>query len=791
MSRSLVWSICTSTLAIWAVDASPLAGQVAKVSPAVETSGLTVASIMRGSELVGTSPSRLRWSADGNYLYFVWKRPNEEREGLYRVRSRGGEPERVADAEAETIEPRLNLVYSDDRRSAAFADDGDLYLLDPKSGSERLLVSAPGRLGSVQIAPDGQAVYFVRDNNLFRVDSRSGAVAQLTDIRRGSEPREPRPPEGQALFLREQQRQLLEVFRADSIRRARNWPPPPDTAKVDTPKVFHFDREQRIAGYWVAPEGKRMAFTLGEQAKEARLAWVPDYVTEDGYTREAPRKRAFVGDEQGSGKLGVMDLITGEVTWVESGQEDREVNLQFRGWSPEGTRLLAVGLSDDAHDRWVFLVDAATGEATVLDHLYDDAWIGGPGWSSAGWMPDGDHIWFISEATGFAHLYTVAEGGGEATPLTTGPWEVLSAEISEDEDQWYLVTSEAGPHQRDFYKMNLDGRDRRLITGHASLQGSGRGGGPVAVSPGGRRLGVLYGWPNRPPELMLQENRPGARPSQVTQSTTKEFESYSWRLPETIYFPDREGGEVPARLYRPARPNGAAVIFVHGAGYLQNVHNWWSSYYREYMFHNLLVERGYTVLDIDYRGSAGYGRDWRTAIRKHMGGNDLTDQVDGARYLIEQHGIDPGRIGIYGGSYGGFITLMAMFTEPGVFAAGAALRPVTDWAYYNHWYTSRILGLPQDDPEAYQRSSPIYHAAGLEGALLICHGMIDQNVHFQDTVRLAQRLIELGKENWEVAFYPKEDHGFVHAWSWADEYRRIFELFEDNLNSPTGPRPTR
>lgn len=126
---------------------------------------------------------------------------------------------------------------------------------------------------------------------------------------------------------------------------------------------------------------------------------------------------------------------------------------------------------------------------------------------------------------------------------------------------------------------------------------------------------------------------------------------------------------VPARLYRPSdsERSGKAVIFVHGAGYLQNAHRWWSSYSREYMFHNYLVDNGYTVLDIDYRGSAGYGREWRTAIYRHMGGRDLEDHVDGARYLVGEHKIDPARIGIYGGSYGGFITLMAMFTKPGTF----------------------------------------------------------------------------------------------------------------------------
>ncbi|MCR9084296.1 MAG: prolyl oligopeptidase family serine peptidase, partial [Cyclobacteriaceae bacterium] len=244
-----------------------------------------------------------------------------------------------------------------------------------------------------------------------------------------------------------------------------------------------------------------------------------------------------------------------------------------------------------------------------------------------------------------------------------------------------------------------------------------------------------------------------------------------------------DGAMVPARIYEPnpEKKNGAAVIFVHGAGYLQNVHKWWSSYFREYMFHNLLADLGYTVLDIDYRASAGYGRDWRTGIYRHMGGKDLSDQVDGAKHLISDYGIDADRIGIYGGSYGGFITLMALFNHPDVFASGAALRSVTDWAHYNHGYTSNILNTPEEDPIAYRRSSPIYFAEGLEGHLLIAHGMVDVNVHFQDVVRLSQRLIELGKDNWEMAVYPVEDHGFVEPSSWTDEYKRILKLFNSTL----------
>jgi dipeptidyl aminopeptidase/acylaminoacyl peptidase len=206
------------------------------------------------------------------------------------------------------------------------------------------------------------------------------------------------------------------------------------------------------------------------------------------------------------------------------------------------------------------------------------------------------------------------------------------------------------------------------------------------------------------------------------------------------------------------------------------------------MFNHLLASRGYTVMDIDYRGSAGYGGAWRTGIYRHMGGKDLTDHVDAARWMVAREGVDPKRVGLYGGSYGGFITLMAMFTEPDVFRSGAALRSVTDWAHYNHGYTARILNEPQEDTLAYRRSSPIRFAEGLRGDLLMAHGMVDTNVHFQDIVRLTQRLIELEKTNWELAVYPVEDHAFTRPESWSDEYRRILELFERTLRAPSPAR---
>ncbi|MDQ3133951.1 MAG: S9 family peptidase [Acidobacteriota bacterium] len=465
--------------------------------------------------------------------------------------------------------------------------------------------------------------------------------------------------------------------------------------------------------------------------------------------------------------------------------KDRDVQLFQLQWSEDGRHAAMLARSADNKERWVLRLDPATGKTTVLAEMRDEAWVGGPGAFTLGWLPDNERVYFQSERDGFAHLYTVnINGGGAPVQLTSGQFEVSDVRLSQDKTKFYFTSSENSFFQRHLFSMPSAGGARTQLT---RLAGHNQ----TDISPDETMLAVVHSYSNKPPELYLHPNTPVQKAAartdvkQVTTSPALEFFTYNWLDPPIVNFKARDGATVYARLYKPAnfRRGSPAVVFVHGAGYLQNVHQWWSSYYREFMFHHLLMERGYAVIDLDYRGSAGYGRDWRTGIYRHMGGKDLTDHLDAAQYLVREHGVDAKRLGIYGGSYGGFITFMAMFTTPDVFAAGAALRPVADWAHYNHPYTSNILNLPQTDREAYRRSSPIYHAAGLKGALLICHGMVDANVHFQDTVRLVQRLIELRKENWELAVYPVEDHSFERDTSWADEYRRILKLFERNLRA--------
>jgi dipeptidyl aminopeptidase/acylaminoacyl peptidase len=770
---------------------------------------LTVDSIMRAQDLVGYEPNRVYWSQDSQRIYFRWKRAGEPRlkePDLYVVSRDGSGLRKLSEDEAKQA-PSLAGDLSKDKKMMVFADDGDIFIYDHSKNERRQITSTVDGESNPRFTKDQKHIVFTRQNNLYRIALDGGSLTQITDIRTGGGPPDS-PPKGTESqeFIKKEERDLIEAVR----ERAKNREEQEAKRKQrERRKPFSIPSGQSVSNLSLSPDGKYVVASVLQPASGSKNTIVPNYVTESAYTEDLPA-RSKVGDNQGKTRMTVINVETGESKWVDHGlkqpavqqqsqsspqsnqsnqsnqPKERDVSLFNLQWSEDGASAVTLARAADNKDRWVLLLDPATGKTRVLDHLHDDAWVGGPGAFTVGWLPDNKTVYFQSEraeSSGWAHLYTVSIDGGEPKQLTSGMFEVSDVRLSEDKTKFYFTSSEVCLCERHLYSMPVAGGQRTRIT---TMPGNNQ----ATVSPDGTMLAIVRSYSNKPPELYIAPNRPGVADSEIKQITTspiEEFFTNNWIDPPIITFKARDGADVHARLYKPAKwqRGGPAVLFVHGAGYMQNVHKWWSNYFREYMFHHLLMDRGYIVIDVDYRASAGYARDWRTGIYRHMGGKDLTDHVDAVKYLVNEHGVDPKRVGIYGGSYGGFITLMAMFTEPDVFAAGAALRPVTDWAHYNHGYTSNILNVPQADAEAYKRSSPIYHAQGLKGALLVCHGMVDVNVHFQDTVRLVQRLIELRKENWELAVYPVEDHGFERASSWADEYKRILKLFETNLRQPT------
>jgi dipeptidyl aminopeptidase/acylaminoacyl peptidase len=781
---------------------------------------LTVDNIMRGEALVGYPPRAMHWSQDGKRVYFEWKTADQARikeYDHYVVNADGAGLKKLTEDEVK-LAPPTGGDLSPDKRTTVYADEGDIYLYDHDTGERRQLTATVEIESNPHFMPDGKHIAYERQGNLFLLSLEDGALRQLTDIRREGATASPTSGAGGGRGGGGQGRggavRADGAQRADSTTRADGGETSQDALKREQKELFDPVREriqqrdeedarrkqrergrrkpytlaagQNATGLQLSGDGLYVSVTVREGG-EGRNAIISNFVTESGYAEELPG-RSLAGDVQGRSRMVVLNVETGEaktveftpppITAVGVKEKTRQVNWFNWQWSEDGKRAVVMARATDNKDLWLLDVDPATGETNVLAQTHDDAWIGGPGGFTLGFLPDNRHVYFVSERDGYAHLYTVSTDGGTPTQLTQGRFEVTQVRLSDDKRRFYFRSSELGPAERALYSMPIEGGPRTAITRLSAADTD-----DYAVSPDDKTLAVIRSSSNRPSELFLLPNRPGADAVQVTHSPTEEWLSYPWIAPPIVSIPTRDGMTLYARLYKPAkwRRGGPAVLFVHGAGYLQNVHNWWSYYYREYMFNHLLMEHGYLVLDADYRGSAGYGRDWRTGIYRHMGGKDLDDEVDAARWLATTYGVNPKHIGLYGGSYGGFLTLMAMFTAPDVFAAGAALRPVTDWAHYNHGYTTNILNEPQNDPEAYRQSSPIFFADGLKGALLICHGMVDDNVLFQDSVLLTERLIELRKENWDLAAYPVESHNFAQPTSWADEYKRILKLFETRL----------
>ncbi len=749
---------------------------------------------------MGTPPDNFFWSEKGDKLYFNWNPENEDKASLYFITIGNTEPEKVSKGEKDRLPGRYGR-YNKDHTKKLYTKAGDLYLLDIPTGNIRQITNTLNYESSPLFSFKEDKVIYTSEGNLYTWDLKSGEIIQLTDFVKGNKkPEKNEYKTDQGKWLHEQQLSLFQVLeerkeKREKAKEERAADQPPRPKKIYTGNA-------PASNIQLSPDENTLSWLVRHMVKDGKQTIVPDYVTESGYTKDI-HARTKVGTPYFSSvdlyiynkkEDTIIQVSTENIPgikeppkYLKEYNEDYIKDAKIRNvifsapvWSDNGENAVVNILSVDNKDRWIMLLNAEDGSLKLLDRQHDDAWIGGPGigwWGGTlGWLPDNKNVYFQSEESGYSHLYTVNIENGRKNALTRGNFEIYQPFISKDKKYWYFSSNQVHSGVRDFYKMTLKGGKPVRLT-----QMTGKN--DVYLSPDESMMAIRFSTANHPEELYLKKNDPDIKARQITHSLSEEFSVYPWRTPEFITFTALDGANVHARLYKPEKssPNGPAVIFVHGAGYLQNAHQWWSSYFREYMFHNFLVDNGYTVLDIDYRGSAGYGRDWRTAIYRHMGGKDLSDQVDGAKYLVDNQGVSAEKIGIYGGSYGGFITLMALFTTPDIFAAGAALRSVTDWAHYNHGYTANILNTPVTDSLAYVRSSPIYFAEGLKKPLLICHGMVDDNVHFQDVVRLTQRLIELGKDNWELAVYPLERHGFKEPGSWTDEYKRIFKLFEQNL----------
>ena len=767
------------------------------VSPALaQDAPLTLDQAMAHPDWIGSPVESAWWSLDGTRAHYTLKRDGSPVRDTWTIATTGGVPVRVegaAQADLDAAQP----VYDASRRRALFVRNGDVFLREIGGPLQQLTRSAELE-AAPRFAADGRSVVWRVGNDWFRW-SPELRLAQPVALPRAVKDPDAAPD---ADALRDHQLRLSAILAREKLQREALR----DQAKANrlsdptrAAEPVYLGDKVDIADTVLSPDGRwLLVTTTAKGAETGRAGSMPKYVTESGY-EEAEDVRVRVGRNPPLGhQLKLVDLRDGSLRDLALSAlpgidadplaalrkaaklaplaGERPVRVDAVEWNADGSAVALMARAVDNKDRWIATVDFAGGKLASAHRLTDGAWINW-NFNEFGWLPGGRTLWFLSEESGYSHLYTLVPGAG-AKRLTSGRWEASSPVWSPDGATAYVVCNRARPGDYEVCAVAGNGGDVREVTALDGVE-------DFSLSPDGRQLLLRWSAHHTPPQLAVQTVA-GGNAVKLTDTRSAGFKARTWLAPQTVRVPSKHGaGEVWAKLYRPATLEAGrkypVVMFVHGAGYLQNVSERYPNYFREQMFHQLLVERGFIVLDMDYRASAGYGRDWRTAIYRQMGHPELEDYLDGVDYMVLQQQGDRAKIGIYGGSYGGFMSFMALFRAPDAFVAGAALRPVTDWTSYNHEYTSNILNTPDLDPEAYAKSSPIEYAQNLRGHLLISHGMIDDNVLYQDSVRLAQRLIELKKDHWELASYPLERHAYQHPESWYDQYRRILQLFERTL----------
>jgi dipeptidyl aminopeptidase/acylaminoacyl peptidase len=778
-----------------------LLSALAATAQAQPAQPLTMERIMADPDWIGPPVEQAWWSWDGRQAYYPLKREGSAIRDLY-VQDIAGGQARLVDGASRAGIDAAQPVLDPQRTRMAFVRNGDVFVRDLRNGALTQLTRSEARESTPRWSSDG-ALVWRSGHDWFRWNARDGAVTHAAAPKAEDDPAAAPKPD----LLREDQLRLIETLRVERERREAQRRREADLRRADptrAPAPVYLGKDVEIAATSLSPDGRWLAVATERKSDErGQGGKMPRYVTESGYEefedvrtrvgRNPPRAQSFwlIDMQDGSRRQLATDALPGidrdplaplrkdagkdPIKGARALQlEDDEGGLL---WSAD-SRFLALMLhSVDNKDRWLATVQPDEASLHTRHRLTDPAWVN---WSfnEFGWLPDQRTLWFLSEESGHAHLYTVDAARGRARALTSGRWEVSQPALSRDGTRFLFTCNRARPGDYELCAVPAGGGDVAELTQLGGVE-------DFVASPDGARLLLRHSSSYVPPQLAVMD-ADGGNLRTLTDTRSAEYRGFDWLQPQYVQVPSKHGaGTIWGKYYGPAQMEPGrrypVVLFVHGAGYLQNVSDRYPNYFREQMFHNLLVQRGYIVLDLDFRASEGYGRDWRTAIYRRMGEPELQDYLDGIDWLVEHHQADRERVGIYGGSYGGFMSFMALFREPGSFKAGAALRPVADWSQYNHAYTSNILNTPDIDPEAYRVSSPIEYAEGLQGHLLIAHGMIDDNVFYRDSVVLAQRLIELRKDKWEMASYPMERHGYVHADSWYDQYRRILELFERTL----------
>ncbi len=708
----------------------------------------------RRIDFSGGAPAGLVWMSDTHYL---WPKPLERDAGVEwtKVDATSGATEPLFDAarmraafdalpglRAEDVVglPNRRALEMNPARTAAVVSIGDdLYYY--QFGTERAvrLTFDPNQEGEYAFSPDGRLVSFVRRNNLFVVNV-------------------------------EQQRQERQLTTSGS--------PQILNGKLDWVYQEEIYGRNNYRGYWWSPDSAHVAFLQLDERP------VPEFTIVDHIPPRANVETwdyPKAGDPNPIAKLGVVPIVGGHVQWVDL---DKYAPVQFLivnvSWTPDSTQV--VYQVQDREQTWLDLnvvPPAGQGPRTLLRET-TRAWVAPNG--APTWLKDGSFLW-LSERTGWAHIYHYKPDGAQVRAVTSGEWEVRGTLHGVDPTgRVYFSGTERSAVGLDAYRVNLDGSDRTRLTGRAGTH-------RVSFSPGLQHFLDTWSDLDTPPQVRTHR-ADGGEVRLVHEGRIPQLAELKLSKPTRLQVPTRDGVMMEAILMRPpdfvASRKYPVMQFTYGGPSAPSVVDAWGG--QTSMYYQLLAQRGVVVWLCDNRSASGNGVQAAWTSYKNFGEQELKDIEDGLAYLKKQPWVDGSRIGIAGWSFGGFVTTHAL-THSTSFAMGIAGGSVSDWHLYDSIYTERFMLMPQNNPAGYEKSSVIKAAKNVHGQLLLIHGVIDDNVHMQNTMALAYALQKAGKP-FRLMLYEKSRHGVTDPQLVKHMRQMMFDFTVETLLRPSTSQQT-
>jgi dipeptidyl-peptidase-4 len=708
---------------------------------------LTVKRIYSQPSLSGKLNRGVEWSPKGKLVSFfetngVGKAAKSE---LWGIDASTGERKLLVAAEKlESVLPadksQPTQATGLGRRAAsqyAWAPSGEAILfvgaralawLDFKKQESRTLLSGKESIADVKISPDGRYVSFVRAHNLFLVGV------------------------------------------ADAKERAVTTGGTEEVRKGELDWVYPEELDNKTA-YWWSPDSSKIAYLEMDERQVSKYPLV-DFASFDGDAQE--QRYPVAGGTNPVVHVYSVDVNSGAAKLMDTGAEVNQY-IPRVDWLRDSKRLAIQRLNRPQTQLELLVADASTGKSGIVLTEKDGYWINIA--DDLYFLKDGKRFLWSSERSGYRHLYLYGLDGREQAQLTKGDWEVSALEAVDDaKGMVYFNATEKTPLERHLYRVGLDGSGFARITKQDGVH-------TIQFSPDAGYFADQYSSAMTPPQQWLSK-ADGSATVMLNENKVAELAGYHLSPMEFLKIKSHDGMELNAWLIKPANFDPArkypALVYTYGGPHAQVVMNQWGG--PTFLWHQMMAQKGFVIFALDNRGSAGRGHLFEEPIHLRFGAQEMSDQRDGAAWLKGQPWVDGSRIGIWGWSYGGHMTLHAMFEDPEDFKAGFAGGPVTDWRYYDTIYTERYIGLLPENEENYQESSPIQKAEQLKGKLLIAHGTGDDNVHFANTLSLVDKLIELGKSA-EVLPFPGRGHGVSDPPARIFLMNRVTEFFVENLGS--------